>query len=149
MVEAVFEKSVRLGRLDKAKPFEEYLRKYYILKDSAFPPTSWAGLAFKTSNNGAESFHRHFGDLFGYLHSKPVIWQFLRTMAIYNELKDTKINSVKEVKPDNDFWSVPIEKFRQKNISVVKLLDILSTKCQPKTTSLRKKQQRKTYLKKL
>ena len=37
MVEAVFEHSVRLGRLDKAIPFVEYLRKYYILKDSAFP----------------------------------------------------------------------------------------------------------------
>ena len=29
MVEAVFEHSVRLGRLDKAIPFVEYLRKYY------------------------------------------------------------------------------------------------------------------------
>ena len=148
MVEAVFEHSVRLGRLDKAIPFVEYLRKYYIQKDSAFPPTSWAGLTFKTSNNGAESFHRHFGDLFGYLHSKPDIWEFLRTMCIYNELKDTKLNSIKEIKPDNDFWSVPIEKFRQKHISVVKLLDTLSIKCQPKTTSLRKKQQRKRFLKK-
>ena len=80
---------------------------------------------------------------------KPDIWQFLRTMAIYNELKDTKINSVKEVKPDNDFWSVPIEKFRQKHISVVKLLDTLSIKCQPKTTSLRKKTTKKKIFEKV
>ena len=72
------------GKLDKAKPYKEYLRSYYIKDDSPFSPSSWAGLKFKTTNNGAKSFHRHFGDLFNYLYTKPGIWEFLRTMAIYN-----------------------------------------------------------------
>ena len=149
LVESVFEKSVKLGKLDRAKPFEEYLRAYYIKNDSPFPPSSWAGLKFKTTNNGAESFHRHFGDLFGYLHSKPDIWEFLRTMAIYNVVyKDTKIESKeKKSKKTSDFWSTPIKQYKDKEISVVKLLDSLSNRCQPKITSLKKKTIRKKHKK--
>ena len=103
-----------------------------INEDSPFPPSSWAGLTFKTTNNGAESFHRHFGDLFGYLHTKPNIWEFLRTIRLYNELKDTKIVSKKTVKETTDFWTIHIEEYVNKKISAVKLLDKLSIKCQPK-----------------
>ena len=111
-----------------AKPFQEYLRSYYIKDDSPFSPSYWAGLKFKTTNNGAESFHRHFGDLFGYLHTKPDIWELLRTMAVYNVVyKDTKINSKeKKSKKISDFWSTPIEQCKDKEISIVKFFDSLS-----------------------
>ena len=132
LVKEVFEKSVKLAKVKKSKQFEEYLRQNYINEDSPFPPSSWAGLTFKTTNNGAESFHRHFGDLFGYLHTKPNIWEFLRTIRLYNELKDTKIVSKKTVKETTDFWTIHIEEYINKKINAVKLLDKLSIKCQPK-----------------
>ena len=61
-------------------------------------------------------------------------------MAIYNVVyKDTKIESKeKKSKKTSDFWSTPIKQYKDKEISVVKLLDSLSNRCQPKITSLKK-----------
>ena len=139
LVKTVFEKAVRLAKPDKATPFADYLRKSYIIDDSPFPSSTWAGLTGKRTNNGAESFNRHFGDLFGYLHTKPNIWQFCRTMKLYNIIKDTKMVSSKTLKEISDFWTVNIDAYVSKKISVIKLLDKLSLKCQPKTKSKMRK----------
>ena len=55
-------------------------------------------------------------------------------MSVYNVLKDTKIISNKTLKETRDYWTVHIKDYVKKKISVVKLLDKLSTKSQPKTT---------------
>ena len=67
-----------------------------------FPPVMWAGLEGRTTNNGAEAFHRHFCDLFGYLKSKPVIWHFLRNVEKFNNIKDVKIKSTRPLPADED-----------------------------------------------
>ena len=47
----------------------KYMKNTYASRFATFWPAMWAGLdSFgKSTNNGAEAFHRHFGDLFGYL----------------------------------------------------------------------------------
>ena len=58
----------------------------------------WASLItqpFTPTNNGAEAFHRHFGDLFGYLKSNPNIFHFIKTIKEYQSHKKIKLNSVK------------------------------------------------------
>ena len=62
----------------------------------------WAGLSFKVTNNGAEAFHRHFGDLFGYLKSKPSIWHFLRNMSRFNVIKTVKMHSFKPTQGESE-----------------------------------------------
>ena len=143
LVKKVFDLSSKFKKSVNAKKFEDYLRKNYIEHQSQFPPSSWAGLTFKTTNNGAESFHRHFGDLFGYLRTKPNIWEFLRTLSVYNQLKDTKIISSKATKEIKDFWTIHVKDFESKKISAIRLLDNLSHKSQPKTVNMKKKNSKK------
>ena len=50
----------------------------------------------KATNNGAEAFHRHFGDLFGYLRCKPSLFHFLRIISRVNTLKDIKLRSTQK-----------------------------------------------------
>ena len=70
-----------------------YLKTYYCIVSASFKPEMWAGLDAigKSTNNGAESFHIHFGDFFGYLRCKPSLPHFLRNMAKYNTYKDMKL----------------------------------------------------------
>ena len=104
----------------------------------------WAGLSFKVTNNGAEAFHRHFGDLFGYLKSKPSIWHFLRNMSRFNVIKTVKMRSVKlpSGHPKEDTSSL-ISSFIQKKMNVSTLLHKISRKNQPKTISGGKRKRRK------
>ena len=44
----------------KWKKVWRLFKKELHWKWQSIPPSSWAGLTFKTTNNGAESFHRHF-----------------------------------------------------------------------------------------
>ena len=136
LVDPVFKNSILRGSCSgKMRDFQKYIYSTYIKQDSQFPPTRWAGLQTqgKKTNNGAEAFHRHFGDLFGYTRAKPDIWHFLRNMDRFNKLKDTKLRSNKPEKPVVDFWSPFIYMYRSKRLSSLKLLDSLSKKNQPKT----------------
>ena len=99
---------------------------------SKFPPRMWAGLKGKTTNNGAEAFHRAFGDLFGYLRSKPGIWHFLRNMKRFNT-KSIKMRSKKKVAPVGHNIDEHIESFKSRKTRVGTLLHKLSIKNQPKT----------------
>ena len=108
----------------------------------SFPPHRWAGLPDKTTNNGAEAFHRHFGDLFGYLKAKPGIWHFLRNLQRFNRLKSIKMRSQKSVKVTTDFWSEAIKNFHDNDITITRLLDILSRKKQPKIRALNVKRRK-------
>ena len=47
-----------------------------MVSTAQFSPQMWAGIKGKTTNNGAEAFHRAFGDIFGYIGSKPNIGHF-------------------------------------------------------------------------
>ena len=134
MVSKVFSNFSKGAKFNEPKmtQFQTYLNKNYILNNSLFPPSQWAGIEDHTINNGAEAFHRHFGDMFGHSY-KPNIWQFLRILKKYNQHKSVKINSNKTVKPKDNFWSQPIREYVGKKLSINKMLDILSIKGQPKT----------------
>ena len=82
---------------EQIKKMVQYLKTYYCTICASFKPEMWAGLDAigKSTNNGAESFHRHLGDLFGYLRCKPSLPHFLRNMAKYNAYKDMKLISFK------------------------------------------------------
>ena len=93
---------------EQIQTFINYLDENYLKDDSHFPPNMWASLLtqdFVSTNNGAEAFHRHFGDLFGYLKSNPDIFYFLYIMKEYQSLKKIKLNSSKPIKtsPLNEF----------------------------------------------
>ena len=84
---------------DMINQFILYLETYYIFSHSVYPPSFWAGLGtttFKTTNNGAESFHRMLGSLFN--HSHPNIYDFLETWSLmvkdYSKIKanDNSVN---------------------------------------------------------
>ena len=118
----------------KVKKFIDYLKHNYISPKSQFPPKMWAGIKGKATNNGAEAFHRCFGDLFGYLRSKPGIWHFLRNMRRFNVWKTVNmsrgsINAYKYVQPDFD--SI-IQEYQSRKIRVASLMKKLSVKNQPK-----------------
>ena len=78
----------------------KYIDDNYLQPDSPFPPSMWASLItepYTPTNNGAEAFHRHFGDLFGYLKSNPNIYHFIKTLQEYKSFKKVKLNSVKSL----------------------------------------------------
>ena len=131
MVKPVFDRSKLRGACSpRIKDFETYLIKSYLRQDSLFPPTRWAGLQNqgKKTNNGAEAFQRHFGDLFGYTKAKPDILHYLRNLERFYKLKDTKIRSEKAEKAVNDYWTATIVNYRKNELSALKLLDSLSLK---------------------
>ena len=146
LVERTFEAYVKVLRnpCSKINKFIKYLSDFYIKPSSIFNSSMWAGLSFKVTNNGAEAFHRHFGDLFGYLKSKPSIWHFLRNMSRFNVIKTVKMRSVKlpSGHPKEDTSSL-ISSFIQKKMNVSTLLHKISRKNQPKTISGGKRKRRK------
>ena len=101
----------------------------------------WAGLDSigKSTNNGEESFHRHFGDLFGYLRCKPTLPHFLRNVEKYNTYKDIKLRSSKA----GTVYSCEVEDqmslFDRKRFNVRTLLYRLSKKNKPKVKSVYKR----------
>ena len=118
----------------------KYLRSTYVFESSTFNPSMWAGLDNngKATNNGAEAFHRHFGDLFGYLRCKPSLFHFLRIISRVNTLKDIKLrSSPKTVSPRN--CDKDIELFKSKRINVKTLLSRLSMKNLPKVNKYYKR----------
>ena len=92
----------------------------------------WAGIKGKKTNNGAEAFHRAFGDLFGYLRSKPDIWHFLRNMKRFNTIKSIKMRSKKKATPVYHNQDEHIEAFKKNKTRVGTLLHKLAIKNQPK-----------------
>ena len=111
-----------------------YVRKTYI-NSTTFKPSMWAGLDAdgKATNNGAEAFHRHFGDLFGYLRCKPSLFHFLRNVKRYNTLKDIKLRSSRPNMIKASDVENQMALFKNKRINARTLLYRLSKKNQPKT----------------
>ena len=85
----------------KAKKFFNYIEKNYIRSDGLFPPKSWAGLIDKEdiryTNNGAESFHKHFNSMFN-SNQRPHILRFLEVMREVELLSELKLQSSKTLK---------------------------------------------------
>ena len=119
----------------------QYLKTYYCIISASFKPEMWAGLDAigKSTNNGAESFHRHFGDLFGYLRCKPSLPHFLRNMAKYNAYKDMKLISFKPSSVNCNEAQGQFSLYQRKRINVRTLLYRLSKKIQPKLKSVYKR----------
>ena len=94
-VEGIFNKYASSRTMPHPTPqiseFIDYLNAHYVGPDALCPPSMWAGTSARLTNNGAEAFHRHFGDLFGYLRANPTVWHFLRNLRIFNVLKDVKL----------------------------------------------------------
>ena len=44
-----------------------------------------------------QTFHRHFGDLFGYLKSNPNTFHFIKTLEEYQSFKKVKLDPVKNL----------------------------------------------------
>ncbi len=112
--------------------FKKYLVYFYTGTKAVFSPSMWSGQEGRTTNNGAESFHRHFGDLFGYLRSKPSIWHFLRNLKRYNTFKDVKIRSTKAIPLASSETDRLVNLYEAKSLTVRALLYKLSQKNQPK-----------------
>ena len=67
----------------------------------------WASLItqpFTPTNNGAEAFHRQFGDLFGYLKSHPNMFHFIKIIEEYQSQKQFKLNSVRLSRHIAFYW---------------------------------------------
>ena len=131
MAERNFWRALRVPG-DKVTAFMEYILTTYVERNSNFPPTMWAGLEGNATNNGPESFHRVFGDLFGYLKCKPGIWHFLRNMNRFNIIKNIKMISKKQLKSNTNEAEKIILKFMQKKFNVTKMMQQLSALNQPK-----------------
>ena len=92
-VPSVFEKCLKpiAPENDDIAAFIAYLEKYYIFNDSQFfPPSIWAGLGtteFKTTNNGAESFHHSLSFFFKQPH--PNIYDFLDNWSLITDIYAT------------------------------------------------------------
>ena len=75
-----------------------YVEKNYIKSNGLFPPKTWAGLVEKEdiryTNNGAESFHKHFNSMFS-SNQRPHILKFLEVMAEIDSLRILKLQSCK------------------------------------------------------
>ena len=124
MVQRAFQQYTRTasGRAVKLKAFQEYVGINYIKSCAQYPPALWADLLGTATNNGAESFHRNFGDMFGYLKCKPSIWYFLSNMAFYNVSKALKTKSYKQVKcPSSDHYML-VRSYHGNEINVTSLL---------------------------
>ena len=159
LVTKVFKSYVKILKNpdDKVQKFIDYLSEYYMVSTAQFPPQMWAGIKGKTTNNGAEAFHRAFGDLFGYLRSKPNIGHFLRNMKRFNFWKQSTINTA-EAETNIVEVSAPtqaqldadqqIKLYKCRKIRVTTLLKKLSLKNQPKTRPLTQKR-RKTSLRRI
>ena len=134
IVKDVFKKycRTRRGKSSSPKNFKDYIWNTYAKNGATFEVEMWAGLAGRTTNNGPEAFHRHFGDLFGYLKSEPGIWHFIRNMNNYNLHKDIKLRSVKQTKKELYDTNDIIRQYISKEIGVTKLLQKLSMKNRPK-----------------
>ena len=116
--------------------FIDYLNAHYVGPDALCPPSMWAGTSARLTNNGAEAFHRHFGDLFGYLRANPTVWHFLRNLRIFNVLKDVKLRSFQpEPAPKTTEAEVTeqLTLHHQHQLTSRALLYKLSKKNQPKT----------------
>ena len=140
MAKNVFERYCKTprGRSDELLSFQNYTRLTYTNDDSTLPVEMWAGLDGCATNNGAEAFHRHFGDLFGYLKTKPGIWHFLRNLKHFNIRKDIKIRSKKLSKRYLDNTNDIVLSYLRKEINVTTLLKKLSMKSKPKCALRRK-----------
>ena len=129
----------RTGKSAKLGKMKTYLKNTYISQKALFEPSMWADIEGPKTNNCAEAFHRHFGDLFGYLKTKPPIWQFLRNLSVFNKMKSIKMNSsnVRRINSDESY-SIICE-FLKKKINVSTMLTKLSFRNKPKCVLRRKK----------
>ena len=127
------------GKSPRLKRFQKYIKDTYISKAATFQPSLWADLEGPRTNNGAESFHRHFGDLFGYLKSKPPIWNFLRNVKNFNTIKTIKMasNKLRRITPGQT--NNIVLSFLQKRTNVSTMLRVLSFTNQPKCILRRKR----------
>ena len=128
------------NKTNAVKQLCKYLRSNYVLESSTFVPSLWAGLDSngKATNNGAEAFHRHFGDLFGYLRCKPSLFHFLRIISRVNTLKDIKLRSTQKTVSQRN-CDKDVQLFKSKRINVKTLLSRLSMKNLPKVNKYYKR----------
>ena len=100
MIKKAFDEYCKAASSSKIKEFKEYISANYVSSKATFPSSMWmwTDLDGPSTNNSAESFHRQFGDLFGYFKGNPMIWHFLCNMRAFNTLKEINMNSKKIVK---------------------------------------------------
>ena len=70
---------------DEVKEFVRYLKDTYITPKLIFPHQMWAGVLnsnIPTTTNACETFHRHFGDMFGSSNRAPTFISSWRILII-------------------------------------------------------------------
>ena len=98
---------------------------------SNFPPRTWAGLIDKAdirySNNGLESIHSHFKNVFMGKNKSPNIFELLHALDHFNTLNIVKLQSEKSLPPCH-FSSFKDEhnKLLNKEISISQFLKTVS-----------------------
>lgn len=86
----------------KFKKILNYIEKYYVGGHQAtFPPKLWAGLIEKDeiryTNNGLESFHSHFKQVFLGKNKCPNVFEFIHALEHFNSLNIVKLQSHKDL----------------------------------------------------
>ena len=87
---------------DLCLKFSDYILNNYVLPAATFPPQLWCEnpSSHPRTTNGAESFHRHFKDLF--YSPKPCIHLVLENLRLLQTETYLKINSISRRRRAND-----------------------------------------------
>lgn len=112
----------------------EYLEETYMSPTAIFPPNMWADCIdseVPTTTNGCESFHKHFGDLFGSANTKPDIYRFLENLSDKLVFSEIKFKSRKPVTKMEHRHSDVLKRLRNNEISISELLRCVAKNVQP------------------
>ena len=80
---------------DGIEQFIVYLQKNYMSPMAVFPPNMWAGVLNTTPTTTifCETYHFHFGNMFGSSNSSPNIFKFMENVIQWNMLKKIEARS--------------------------------------------------------
>ena len=121
------------------KPFVDYLERYYVKPNSQFPPSMWAGLATSSdpaTNNGIESYHNHFGNMFSSAH--PNIRSFMSNLEM-SQFETSLKTRGKQIKKTVKDYTSSHKQLKDNVITVTEFLHSVSKFNLPPSSSLRKK----------
>ena len=126
------------------KPFVDYLDRWYMKRNSSFPPSIWANLSTidtPATNNGMEAFHRTYNDLFPSPH--PNIRIFLNKLDIAMcdaTIKSNPLPRPRKIKVKDNYRGIH-QQVREKILTVNAFLSHVSRQMLPPSACLRKRKQ--------
>ena len=127
--------------------FMQYLKTWYMMPNSTFPPHVWAGVGhenIKYTTNGCENYHRHFKDWFS--SPRPDIYTFLDNLRLVTRTYNIKSNTQPKphsIDPNTQYIRDMWEEVKHDNISKTTFISLCAKGVQPISKS-RKSQTRKS-----